>query len=160
MEKKIFVTQKGYELLLKKKEKLVSQLRVSQFDKGRAAAGDSNSWHDNAEFEIHAQNEMSLAEQVAGVMRQIEESVIVEAPQDNYVLNIGHVAVLRSQDGKISEYIIVGFGETNLSLTPKRLSYDSPMTNQFIGKSVGYSASIIIKGEPTEFTLEEIRREI
>lgn len=154
---KIFVTQSGYESLLKKKKDLESQLRSSQFDKGRAAAGDSNSWHDNAEFEMHARNEMILAKQVAEIICEIEESRVVGLPKNNSILAIGHVATLRSDNNVVNEYVVAGFGETDLTTIPKKVSYDSPMITQFLKKSVGFSASVIVRGEPVVFTLEKIK---
>ncbi len=154
---KIYVTEKGRLLLVGKRDELVAELRASQFDKGKAAAGDSNSWHDNAEFEMHATKEMMLAKQVSEIMQQLEHAILVESPVSDHTLSIGHVAVLHSEEGGLVEYVVAGFGETDLRATPKRLSYDSPMLREFFGKSIDAAAHVLVKGEPKKFTLKEIK---
>lgn len=153
---KIFVTQSGYEALRKRKDELVAQLRASQFDKGRAAAGDSNSWHDNAEYDMHARSELMLAEQVAEIVGQIEKVSIVRPPEQNEMVAIGHVVILQEEGGGIKIYEVGGFGETDLQSSPKKLSYDAPILREFFGKSVGHKSMIKMGDKLNELLLLKI----
>jgi transcription elongation GreA/GreB family factor len=153
----VFVTQSGYEALLKRKDELVAQLRASQFDKGRAAAGDSNSWHDNAEYDMHARNEVMLAEQVAKIMSLIEKVSIVQSPTHTETVAVGHMVTLRTKDGELKVYEVGGFGETDLQLSPKKLSYDAPMLREFFGKPIGHSSTVKTGEKMNELLLVDIR---
>lgn len=153
---KIFVTQSGYEALLKRKDELIAQLRASQFNKGRAAAGDSNSWHDNAEYDMYARSELMLAEEVAEIVGQIEKVSIVRPPEQNEIVAIGHFVILQEEGGGIKIYEVGGFGETNLQLSPKKLSYDAPIVREFFGKSVGHKSMVRMGDKMNELLLVQI----
>ena len=154
---KIFVTQSGYEALLKRKEELVAELRASQFDKGKAAAGDSNSWHDNAEYDVHARNEMMLAEQVSEIMRLIESVSVVGDPESHKIVAVGHIITLQLQNGEKKRYEVGGYGEADLSRRPPKLSYNAPILCQFLGKPTGHRVTVSIRGEDSEYLLSEIQ---
>jgi transcription elongation GreA/GreB family factor len=157
MIERVYVTQSGYHSLLKRKDELVEQLRSSQFDKGKAAAGDSNSWHDNAEYDMHARNELMIAEQVAAMISQIEKVQIVELPSENKTVAVGHIVTLERSDGETKTYEVGGFEETDLRLSPKRLSYDAPILREFFGKPVGHRSLVQIGERVDELVLIDIR---
>lgn len=156
---KIFVTQLGYEALLKRKDELVTELRASQFNKGRAAAGDSNSWHDNAEYDVHARNELMLAKHVAEIISQLEKVSIVQPPTHNETVAVGHIVTLQTQEGEIKIYEVGGYGEADLLASPKKLSYDAPILREFFGKSVGYISTVKMGDRISELSLLEISLE-
>ena len=153
---RIKVTKAGYDLLIQKKDELIRRLRQAQTAKGLAAAGDSNSWHDNSEFELHAYNEMMLNSEVAELIKIIDTIQIVGIPAQNDTAEIGHVITLLFGDGIEKTYKVGGHGEGDLYGSPPRLSYTAPLISQFIGQQKGYSSIVLSGGKQHTVVLTNI----
>jgi len=153
---RVKVTKTGYDLLTQKKDELIKMLRVAQRAKGLAAAGDTNSWHDNAEFDLHAHNEMMLNTEIAEHVKIIDAAEIVNMPEQNDTAEIGHVITLLFSDGIEKIYEIGGYGEGDLHVSPPRLSYIAPLISQFIGQSKGYSTTLLLNGKEHAMVLSNI----
>ncbi len=153
---RIKVTKTGYDVLIQKKDELINRLREAQTAKGLAAASDSNSWHDNSEFELHAHNEMMLNTEVAQLIKIIEAIQVVGMPEQNDTAEIGHVITLLFSDGIEKIYEVGGYGEGDLCCSPPRLSYTAPLISQFIGQQKGHSTIVLLNGKQHSVVLAHI----
>jgi len=156
MTEKIFVTQLGYAALLNEKDALIIKLREVQFKKGKAAANDTNSWHDNAEFDVYAQEEKILGEQAAQIVDQLERALVIKPPTSTKLVEIGHIITIQPEEGQEKVYLVGGYRDTDLTQKPPKLSYDAPLIRPFLAASVGQKVVVNIRGIETEYTLVAI----
>lgn len=156
MTDRIKVTSQGYEKLITRKKELFQKLKDVQGGKGYAAETGGNVWHDNFAFEELERQEVVLNKSIADISAQIRQAQIIQLPVSNESLQIGHIVKLELNDEEEKIFEIVGFGETNLEVSPPQIEYLAPIVNKFIGTEVGTTIVAKIGGKKQTITLVSI----
>jgi transcription elongation GreA/GreB family factor len=73
-------------------------------------------------------------------------------------VTIGCIVELEDSEGNVSEYEVVGFGETDIKATPKKLEYLAPIIFPFMEGILGDEHTIKIGDKKTLLTLINIKR--
>lgn len=158
---RIKVTERGLGILLKRQAEVDAKLRDVLSQKGVAYADGGNGWHDNFAFEELTRQEGILSRQLWEMGELITQAVrIPSKPTDISNLSIGHLALLKDDDGNINTYEIVGYSESDTALTPPKIEYRAPIVAPFFGGAVGTEADVRIAGKMKHLTLIEIKEAI
>ncbi len=154
----IYVTRKGMDLLTQKLNEAIEKLRQTQGQKGEAYDVGGDNWHDNFAFEELNRQEMMFNRQIANIRALQDQQVLVSSPTDEEHVQIGHVISLEDEDGSVREFLVAGYGETDLRSNPPMLEYGAPIISPFMGTEVGTEANVQIKGKQTSLLLTAIRK--
>jgi len=85
--------------------------------------------------------------------------IIEEGDIDNEQVGFGNkVSILEEGKDKPEDYYVLGPIEEELDLYPFIVTYHSPFGREIIGKFVGDSFSLNIKGEDIKFTIKKIEK--
>jgi transcription elongation GreA/GreB family factor len=87
-----------------------------------------------------------------------DQQVLVSPPSDEKYVQIGHVISLEDEDGSVREFLVAGYGETDLRSDPPTLEYGAPIISPFMGTEVGTEADVQIKGKRTSLLLTAIKK--
>lgn len=100
------------------------------------------------------------------VRRLRDEATVVDDPVSCEVLGIGHMGHFSfhtiTEDGSITAtekklIHVVGFNEGDCDSIPQRLSYQAPLVASFVGRAVGWSEEVKLRGVDYEMVLDEIK---
>lgn len=154
----VYVTEKGARTLQDKKNALFEKLKEVQGKKGEAAEVGGNAWHDNASFEDLCRQEQMLNKQIEEISKVISSMIIVRGnPGDNERLSIGHIATLYiEEDDEEVDYLIGGYGDTDLKKCPPVVAYNAPIIVPFYRKEIGRESKVLIDGKMKTLSLEDI----
>ncbi len=107
-----YMTGYGYELLAAKLEKIEAQRKEALHRAGKAAAEDSNAWHDNFDYEQGMRDHDLYASMLGNVLSLLQGAVPVAAPVDDESIRLGHlVRYFDSGRNEEREVILGGHGE-------------------------------------------------
>ncbi len=134
-EKKVMLTQDGYDKLVEKLNYLKSVKRIEVADRLKAAIalGDLS---ENSEY-VDAKNEQGFLEgEIIDLESKIHNSEIIQEDFVGDVISIGSTVVIRDTEFDEDEtYTIVG--STEADPDAKKISNESPVGTALIGKRVG-----------------------
>ena len=82
---------------------------------------------------------------------------LVKPVKHTRTLCIGHEAVICVGEENEKNVCVVGVHESDLQTTPPRLEYTAPLVAPFIGKKVGHTITLPIKGNDTVVQLIAIK---
>ena len=143
-EKKVMLTQEGYDKLVEKLEhlKTVTRNEVAERLKTARALGDLS---ENAEYD-EAQNAKAFLEgEIKELETKIRNSVIISEETDSGIVSVGSTVVIRDLEFNEDEtYMIVG--STEADPDSAKISNESPVGAALLGKTVG---SIVQVHAPT-----------
>ena len=132
-EKKVMLTQEGYDNLVKKLENLKSVRRMEIADRLKAAIalGDLS---ENSEY-TDAKNEQAFLEgEIVALEKQIRNSVIIH-DEGGDIVSLGSTVKIRFPDGEEESYTIVG--STEADPDEGRISDESPLGSALLGQRAG-----------------------
>jgi transcription elongation GreA/GreB family factor len=154
-----FLTRVGRDLLIQKISATEAKLVHVMSQKGDAYENGGNGWHDNFAYEQLIREEAMLAGQHASLKDILRNATIVPSVATTIDhVGVGCIIELGDDDGNSTEYEVAGYGETDLSASPKRLEYLAPIIEPFMDGVVGDEHSVRIAGKKTNLTLINIRR--
>jgi transcription elongation factor GreA len=154
-----FITQIGKNILSEKIKAVEDKLSVVMSQKGTAYDEGGNGWHDNFAYEQLIREEAMLAGQLASLNDIIRNATVVSSTATGTEsVTIGCIVELEDSEGNVSEYEVVGFGETDIKATPKKLEYLAPIIFPFMEGILGDEHTIKIGDKKTLLTLINIKR--
>ncbi len=154
-----FLTKTGRDLLNQKIKITEDKLVHVMSQKGDAYENGGNGWHDNFAYEQLIREEAMLAGQLASLKDILRNATIVPSVATTIDhVGVGCIIELEDDDGNSTEYEVVGYGETDISASPRKLEYLAPIIEPFIDGVVGDEYSVRIAGNKTTLTLVSIRR--
>lgn len=155
---KVKMTENGKKLLEAKIADCNERLRVILSQKGDAYENGGNGWHDNFAFEQLTRDEASVASELTRLTNTLHESETISAVPASYdTVQVGCAITLLDQDGKEYQYRIVGYGETDLKSSPKKLEYLAPIVLPFFEEQLDAEHEVKIAGIPKTLTLVSIK---
>lgn len=154
--KKIFATRNGRQALEAKRQDLVDKLKAVQKQKGPAV--EEGTWHDNFSFEQLIREENMVSKQLRDIRDILDAVTIVpDTPVGTETLQIGHIVHLYIEDDDVTKVFVVGgFGESNLTVTPPIIDYTAPLLEPFYGQGKGHEALVQLGGVSKNVNLETI----
>jgi transcription elongation GreA/GreB family factor len=154
-----FLLEGGREILLGKIRALENKIKLVASQKGDAYENGGNGWHDNFAFEQLAREETMLINELMNLKDVLRSAVVVSSFSTSIDrVDIGCIVALRDDEGNEVEYCVVGYGESDISTTPKRLEYLAPIIHPFMEGVVGDEHTLQIGSKQVVLTLAGIRR--
>lgn len=134
LEKPVYVTPKGLEELKKelvdlqevKRPKAIEELQLAKDDGG---------WMDQADY-VLVEEELAF---IDGRIKELEDLIryaqIIGPGNDDDIVNIGETVLLKSEEGEMEQFTIVGVAEVD----PANgfISNESPIGHALLGRRVG-----------------------
>jgi transcription elongation GreA/GreB family factor len=102
---------------------------------GDAACGDSNAWHDNAEYETAIRDLQNESERIRKILHEAGNVQLIEVEEQDERAAIGSTVVIEREDGSSMTFTIGAYGEN--SLEDNLFTYQSPIARAVISKEVG-----------------------
>ena len=139
MANQTYLSQEGLERLKQelKELKTVKRLEIAKRLQDAKELGDLS---ENAEYneakEAHSMNEARIAE----LEEIIKNAVVIEVPQKRDMVEIGSTIEVRSADGGMERFNIVGSEEARPA--EGKISNESPLGRSFLGKKIGDEVEI------------------
>ena len=130
-----FMTQYGIAAIRSRIASLEQQYHESLGHAGAAAQNDSNSYHDNFEYEEGMRRADLLARHVSMLRETIKSAVVAEYPTQTERVAIGHVVTLDIEGSGTCQLLICGEGEGGL--IEDGCSVASPLGQVLVGMRVG-----------------------
>ena len=154
-EKKVMLTQEGYNKLVEKLNFLKSVRRIEVADRLKAAIalGDLS---ENSEY-VDAKNEQGFLEgEIMDLEAQIHNSVIIHEETGD-VVSLGSTVRIKFPNGNEDTYMIVG--STEADPDEKRISDESPVGAALIGQTAGSTVQVHAPAGILQYKILEIIRE-
>ena len=154
-EKPVFLTQEGLQKLTAELEHLRT-VRRSQVASRIHQAKEFSDTVDNAEYD-DAKNEQAFVEgRILTLEKMIRNASLIS---DDHVpsesVRIGSHVIVRTEDGEVEEYTIVGSAEAD----PKagRISNESPVGRSLLGRHLGDEVQVMVPAGLVHLTVVEIK---
>ena len=138
-EKKVMLTQEGYNKLVEKLNylKSVRRIEVAERLKAAIALGDLS---ENSEY-TDAKNEQAFIEgEIIDLEKQIHNSEIIHEEKTADTISLGSKVKVQFPNGDEDTYMIVG--STEADPDEKRISDESPLGAALIGKKAGIAVQV------------------
>jgi transcription elongation GreA/GreB family factor len=130
-----YMTRYGIEEIRRRIASLEQQYHESLGHAGAAAQNDSNSYHDNFEYEEGMRRADLLARHVSMLREVIKSAVVAEYPSQTERVAIGHVVTIDIEGSGTCQLLICGEGEGGL--IEDGCSVASPLGQVVVGMSLG-----------------------
>ena len=155
MEKKIVLTNEGFQKFEKELEELKSVKRKEIAAKIKVALsfGDLS---ENSEYD-EAKNEQAMIEgEILEIENKLKYAVIIKDTQiKKGVISLGSkVDFIDDETGELSTYEIVGTTEADVELG--RISNESPIGNALLGRKAGDKINVVVPAGITSITVKKV----
>ena len=151
-EKKVMLTQEGYDKLVKRLENLKSVRRIEVANRLKAAIalGDLS---ENSEY-VDAKNEQAFLEgEIMDLEKQIHNSEIIHEEKSDAISH-GSTVKIQFPNGDEDTYKIVG--STEADPDEKRISDESPLGSALIGQKAGSTVQVHAPAGVLQYKILEI----
>lgn len=151
-EKKVMLTQEGYDNLVKKLDNLksVRRMEIAERLKAAIALGDLS---ENSEY-TDAKNEQAFLEgEIVNLEKQIRNSVIIHEGRGD-IISLGSTVKIRFPNGDEDTYTIVG--STEADPDEGRISDESPIGAALLGQRAGNTVQVHAPAGILEYKVLEI----
>ena len=151
-EKKVMLTQEGYDNLVKKLDNLksVRRMEIAERLKAAIALGDLS---ENSEY-TDAKNEQAFLEgEIVNLEKQIRNSVIIHEGRGD-IVSLGSTVKISFPNGDEGTYTIVG--STEADPDEGRISDESPIGSALIGQRAGNTVQVHAPAGILEYKILEI----
>ncbi|MGH7204327.1 MAG: transcription elongation factor GreA [Candidatus Levyibacteriota bacterium] len=132
--KKIYLTQKGFEDLKKEFNDIQNKRRPEVVER-LSAAREMGDLSENAEYTA-AREELSFIdgrlEELEGILRQVE--IIADGNHKTQSVDLGSQVIVKISDREETFTVV---GEWEADPTEKKISHESPLGKALLGKAVG-----------------------
>ena len=147
--KVIFVTHEGHKALVAKKTELTAELRRIMAERAGAFEDGGGTWHDNPAFEEVERRERMTSSQIQEIEQTLlKVQIVPERPVSLETVAVGTVITLENEDGTQKfRYVIGGYQESDLTLSPQRIAYNAPIVSQFFGQTIDHEAEVVLSGK-------------
>lgn len=147
-----YLTKEGLERLKKEVERLKKseRIKVAQQLEEAISFGDLS---ENAAYDEAKEAQAILEGKITEIESIINNVVIITAPKDHGVVNIGCTVTIKGNDLENTFFIV---GEEEANPIEKRISYKSPIGKALIGRKVGDKIKIQTPGGETSYEIKAI----
>ena len=157
MSEEILLTQEGYDKLEEERDLLVSVRRkeVSERLKEAISYGDLS---ENAEYDAAKNEQAELEERIHKLETMMRNAKIIkeEEVSGEYV-NVGLTARVTDLDTKeVLEFTLVGSTEADPFAEPAKISNESLVGKNLVGKKVGEVIEIVVPDRTLNYRIDEI----
>ena len=112
---------------------------------------------ENAEYHAARERQSLIVYKIQLMQTHAPFRIIEESDIDNSQVGFGNkVSILEDGKAKPEDYYVLGPIEEELDLYPFIVTYHSPFGREIIGKTIGDSFSLNIKGKDICFTIKKI----
>ena len=134
MDKPSYVTEKGLADLKEKLAHLLEVKRPEVIEQMQNVKADGE-WMDNTEFQLF-EDELALIDgRIRELQLMLDNAQLIGPESEENIVNIGDTVVLRTEDGELERYTIVGVAEADPSAG--FISNESPLAQALLNHNVG-----------------------
>ncbi|MBR0061043.1 MAG: transcription elongation factor GreA [Selenomonadaceae bacterium] len=154
-EKKIMLTQDGYNKLVEKLDymKSVRRIEISERLKAAIALGDLS---ENSEYDDAKNEQGRLESEISELEAKLRNSEIIQSAASTGKVMIGSKVKVRDVElGEVGEYMIVG--STEADPDNNKISDESPLGAAILNKSAGAVVQVHAPAGVIEFELLEVK---
>ena len=154
-EKKIMLTQDGYDKLVEKLDymKSVRRIEISERLKAAIALGDLS---ENSEYDDAKNEQGRLESEISELEAKLRNSEIIQSAASTGKVMIGSKVKVRDVElGEVGEYMIVG--STEADPDNNKISDESPLGAAILNKSAGTVVQVHAPAGVIEFELLEVK---
>ena len=154
-EKKIMLTQDGYDKLVEKLDylKSVKRIEVSERLKAAIALGDLS---ENSEYDDAKNEQGRLESEISELEAKLRNSDIIRAQAGSDKITIGSTVTVRDIElDAVETYMIVG--STEADPDNNKISDESPLGSVLIDKTVGAVVQVHAPAGVLEFELLDVK---
>jgi len=133
-DKPVYVTSKGLADLEKELNHLQKVKRPQTVEEMQAAKGDGD-WMDQTEYMLVEEELAFLDGRIQELQHMIDHAQLIEAGNEDNIVNIGETVTIQTDEGETEQYTIVGRAEAD----PTRgfVSNESPLGQALLEHKVG-----------------------
>lgn len=133
-DKPVYVTNKGLAELKEELATLQTVKRPQLIEEMQEAKGDGD-WMDQTEYML-VEEELSFVDgRIQELQHMIDHAQIIEAGNEDNIVNIGETVTIQTNDGEIEKYTIVGMAEADP--TQGLISNESPLGQALLDHKIG-----------------------
>ncbi|MBR1805363.1 MAG: transcription elongation factor GreA [Selenomonadaceae bacterium] len=154
-EKKIMLTQDGYDKLVEKLDyyKSVRRIEIAERLKAAIALGDLS---ENSEYDDAKNEQARLETEIIELEAKLRHSEIIKSAESTDKVAIGNTVTLRDVEfDSVETYMIVG--STEADPDNNKISDESPVGAAIIGKTAGQIVQVHAPVGVLEFEILEIK---
>ena len=154
-EKKILLTQDGYDKLVEKLDyfKSVRRIEISERLKAAIALGDLS---ENSEYDDAKNEQARLESEIIELEAKLRNSEIIQSTASRDIVAIGSTVTVRDVELDLIEtYMIVG--STEADPENNKISDESPVGAAIIGKTAGQIVQVHAPAGVLDFEILEIK---
>ena len=159
MSEELLLTQEGYDKLEAERGYLVSVRRkeVSERLKEAISYGDLS---ENAEYDAAKNEQAELEERIHKLEMMMKTAKIINEDEiSGDQVNVGlTVTVTQEESGEVMQFVIVGSTEADPFAEPARISNESMIGHNLLGKRVGDVVEVIVPDGTFHYRVDEIAR--
>ena len=154
-EKKILLTQEGYDKLVEKLDylKSVRRIEISERLKAAIALGDLS---ENSEYDDAKNEQGRLEGEIGELEAKLRNSEIIQSAASTGKVTIGSTVTVRDVElGTVEKFMIVG--STEADPEDNKISDESPVGAAIIGKTAGQTVQVHAPAGIFDFEIVEIK---
>ena len=154
-EKKIMLTQDGYNKLIEKLDymKSVKRIEISERLKAAIALGDLS---ENSEYDDAKNEQGRLESEISELEAKLRNSEIIAAQTSTGKIVIGSTVTVRDVElDEVATYMIVG--STEADPDDNKISDESPLGTALLGKAAGVTVQVHAPACVIEFEILDVK---
>ena len=159
MSEELLLTQEGYDKLEAERDHLVSVRRkeVSERLKEAISYGDLS---ENAEYDAAKNEQTELEERIHKLEMMMKSAKIInEEDISGDQVNVGlTVTVTQEESGEVMQFVIVGSTEADTFAERAKISNESMIGRNLLGKKVGDVVEVIVPDGTFHYRVDEIAK--
>lgn len=157
MSKTTFMTQEGFDKMVKEMEYLIS-IERPKISQQIAEARDKGDLSENAEYDAAKEAQGLLELRISKLQEAVRNARVIDAGQieTDKVYLLSKVKIKNLNNNTIMEYTLVSENEANLK--EGKMSVESPIAKGLLGKVLGDIAEVKVPSGIMKFEILEIGR--
>lgn len=157
MSKTTFMTQEGFDKMVKEMEYLIS-IERPKISQQIAEARDKGDLSENAEYDAAKEAQGLLELRISKLQDAVRNARVIDAGQieTDKVYLLSKVKIKNLSNNTIMEYTLVSENEANLK--EGKMSVESPIAKGLLGKVLGDIAEVKVPSGTMKFEILEIGR--
>ncbi len=159
MAEEVLMTREGYEKLEAERDELVTVRRkeISEKLKEARSYGDLS---ENAEYDAAKEEQAEVEERIMKLDQMLRNAKIInEEEVSDESVNVGLTVTVRDLNDKTTtEFTLVGSTESDPFAVPAKISNESEVGKNLIGKRIGDKVEILVPAGMLHYEIVGIRR--
>ena len=159
MSEELLLTQEGYDKLEAERDHLVSVRRkeVSERLKEAISYGDLS---ENAEYDAAKNEQAELEARIHKLEMMMKSAKLINEDEiSGDQINVGlTVTVTQEESGEVMQFVIVGSTEADPFAEPAKISNESMIGRNLLGKKVGDVVEVIVPDGTFHYRVDEIAK--